>query len=382
MHMRAAFRIVLSWLALPALALLVLQEGPLLPLSGWPFLVDGPASHAALILLGAGLALWADEMLRRSEARRRRLYGSGSRGAPDAASPVSALVPVSLGQPRDVGLSEALSYIAFRSWGHPLSEVEALGPGAIGERFLQVLEAAAEGQVTVWGRRRADGVVEAVPRSTWQRLAERAAAQGPAAALGGEAAGLRDGDLPASLLADPLLGGGRYDHLLTSRADLEQRWPSYREGSGLDVGQPRVQSREDFPGGRVRVSCLLPVGNLGATRVVDCAVRLDGLESDGVLQDLGAAQGQPLLWRARAGAAAPSVSLPAGERRELLVAERETGKRQRTASFQLKLAAGDLPLGPGRHLLSLAATAERGEPLRLRLELAIDRSQQLTVSRA
>ncbi|SMF02258.1 hypothetical protein SAMN06265365_14328 [Tistlia consotensis] len=375
MHLRDAFRASLSWLALPALAVLLLQIGavssavrleqssvPGLQLLHAPTLVG-----LALVVLGGSLALWVDTLLRRRDlavARRDGAYGRRRRYTQVAAEPA-----VATGPSRDVGLAEALAYVSFRSWGRSPAEVAALGEEAEQDRCRQLLEALCDGSLTLWGRRRDDGGLEAIPSADWRALRD-ACDPGRALAL-------------TAFRAGPI--AERYDHLLASRDDLERRWPPYRDGSGLRFGEPRVATREDFHGRPVLVRCLLTLDNLGATRLRGCTVVAETLETPRGEQSLGfALSSRPRgSGSAYAGAWATQFSLPAGDRRELMITERVIEKRGRNGPHRLKLDGGDLPLDPGAsYLLSIAAAGERGAPLRVRLRLTIDADQRLTAELA
>ena len=108
---------------------------------------------------------------------------------------------------RDVDISEALAYIAFRAWGRGFDEVVASPNGAA--EYDEFLQAAADGQIPIWGRRETYGVLEPIPAEYWRhhRLDWFTLVKGQART---EVAHARP---------------PHYEGLMTSRSAVQRQWP-------------------------------------------------------------------------------------------------------------------------------------------------------------
>jgi hypothetical protein len=115
---------------------------------------------------------------------------------------------------RDVGVGEAIAYIGFREWGK--SFFDAAGSSEIdgNTEYRAFLQAAADGDLTVWGQRGEGRVYAVIPASYWVDheiewfglLKNDPHTQA--------IAGLRKQRLPAN-----------YRDLMTSRAEIARIWP-------------------------------------------------------------------------------------------------------------------------------------------------------------
>lgn len=110
-----------------------------------------------------------------------------------------------LEQTRDVSVDKALAYMVFGSWDREFYEVVSSKPSTGAAKYDAFLQAAADGEVPVWGRKDEGGVHEPIPAEYWRD--HRIDWLGM----------MRDN--PCTERGTP---GPRYDALMTSKAAVER----------------------------------------------------------------------------------------------------------------------------------------------------------------
>jgi hypothetical protein len=68
---------------------------------------------------------------------------------------------------RDATLAEALAYAEFGEWGRSFFDAAAKAKNQANEHLERFRQLAHDGAVTVWGKRRNNGIFQAVPRDHW-----------------------------------------------------------------------------------------------------------------------------------------------------------------------------------------------------------------------
>jgi hypothetical protein len=87
---------------------------------------------------------------------------------PKTKNPVERNVQIILQNPtRDVGLSEATAFLCLRIWGKRF--IDAAGTSGVdaASKYDEILQAAADGRLPIWGKRMKHGVFEPIPREYW-----------------------------------------------------------------------------------------------------------------------------------------------------------------------------------------------------------------------
>ncbi|MBW7974365.1 hypothetical protein [Bradyrhizobium sp. BR 10289] len=176
---------------------------------------------------------------------------------------------------RDVSMGEAIGYICFRRWGERF--VAAAGsPDVSGSReYDELLQAVADGEIPVWGKKAASGVHEPIPNEFWfnHRINWFSLLRGAPETE----SNVRSGSDETSYF---------YLELMTSRAAIERYWPAL--GS---VGPRAISSLMVTFGGRDGYSALeahglhqlrrklnLKLENIGPKALTNCKVMLESSE--------------------------------------------------------------------------------------------------------
>ncbi|SFI32521.1 hypothetical protein [Bradyrhizobium sp. Gha] len=68
---------------------------------------------------------------------------------------------------RDVGLGEAVGYICFRRWGESFVAAASSSNVSGSREYDELLQAAADGEIPIWGKKAAHGVHEPIPGEFW-----------------------------------------------------------------------------------------------------------------------------------------------------------------------------------------------------------------------
>jgi hypothetical protein len=113
---------------------------------------------------------------------------------------------------RDVGVGEAIAYIHFREWGRRFWDAAGSPHVNSSIELNSFLEAAVEGAITVWGQTTTGGHYVSIPTSFWRGSAINWASL------------LRDE--PVTETTTPgVASQTNYTGLMTSRAQVQARWP-------------------------------------------------------------------------------------------------------------------------------------------------------------
>jgi hypothetical protein len=115
-------------------------------------------------------------------------------------------------------VGEAIAYMRFGFWGNTfLDAIKNRTSGSTSE-YDYFLQAAADGEVTVWGRKSEVGVYEPIPHEYW--FSNRI-----------DWFGLMKGK-PDTESNTKSFRGDRYLHLMTSRVQVEAKWPPQKQDHG------------------------------------------------------------------------------------------------------------------------------------------------------
>jgi hypothetical protein len=186
--------------------------------------------HARSLLSPEDEGRWRTE--RRSAPDQPNSFGtiSGTISGHDAAA---AMRGEKLGsQPelsaRDVGVGEAIAFVCFHQWGRTFYEA-AGSPDVDGAaECQQFLQAAADGNIQVWGKRKENGVFEPIAREFWfENQIEWFDL-------------LRDNPRTEPRFSTKH-AVARYLDLMTSRAQVEKQWPIRTEPDEIASKYPNVR---------------------------------------------------------------------------------------------------------------------------------------------
>jgi hypothetical protein len=113
---------------------------------------------------------------------------------------------------RDIGVSEAIAYVCFRKWGSKFYDAAGSNEVSGAKEYDEFLQAVADDQIPIWGKKENYHVYEPVPHEYWfdNRI---------------EWFDLLK-DKPSTEVAIGSVRGERYLSLMTSRKAVEHFWPA------------------------------------------------------------------------------------------------------------------------------------------------------------
>jgi hypothetical protein len=113
---------------------------------------------------------------------------------------------------RDIGLSEAVAYVCFREWGKRF--IDAAGTSSVdaANGYDVFLQAAADGEIPIWGKKESWGVHQPIPKDFWfqNRIDWMDLLRGEGCSESSQHA----------------FSGDKYASMMTSKTAVEQKWPA------------------------------------------------------------------------------------------------------------------------------------------------------------
>ncbi len=247
---------------------------------------------------------------------------------------------------RDTPVAEAIAWVVFRSWGKTFFDAAESSLADGNKEFALFLQAAADGDVTVWGILDGASVYIPIPKEYWRTHS-----------IDWFSALREDAHSQPNNPNDDTRES--YAKLMTSKTEVERTWPRDMK-SALRLGKPQIDTNTDDNGRPARVACTLPVTNRGPEILRECSVKVRSIECEGEVEQLESV----VRTVARSHDDKPDrFKLSPGETKWLLITERDAGDVRRSPPHYLKIERGDKPLyRPNRYRIQLTAYSEVSDP--------------------